>query len=230
MHQTMSTHKINPSTSNQQANGVGLPNNGSESQSSSDELKANQNQYQTLNSQRHQMRGDSSSGSSEDTLLNYANNMLTENDKAIQRMNGSDKIVEHEFDFGRGGGDGFNETPLGNNDPPPASSPFIQAAKALLQQVLSFIKVGGPDVNPNIMIAKYSQGSRIAELAKTLAEAGMTDEVVNGNAMLKHEALEVDSKAAGVKGEFDTQIQYWKDVLQGNKQAEKDTHDHSRHG
>lgn len=230
MHQTMPTHKINPSTNNQQANGVGLPNNGSENQSSSDELKANQNQYQTLNSQMQQMRGDPSGGSSEDALLNYANNMLTENDRAIQRMNGSGEIVEHEFDFGRGGGNGFEETQLGNNDPPPASSPFIQAAKALLLQVLSFIKVGGPDVNPNIMIANYSQGSRIAELAKTLAEAGMTDEVVNGNAMLKHEALEVDSKAAGVKGEFDTQIQYWKDVLQGNKQAEKDTHDHARHG
>lgn len=202
------------------------PSTDANDQNSSEQLEANQNQFSALDSKTQKMR---------DGLLDYANNMLTENDRAAQRMNGNTDIVEHKFHFGeeddgRGSRNGFDETPLGNNDSPPVSSPFIQAAKALLKQILGLIKVGGGDVNPNVMIAQYSQGSKIAQLAKTLAEAGMTEDVVEGNSMLKHEALDVDSKASGVKGEFDTQIQYWKDVLKGNEQAEKDTHDHAKHG
>lgn len=228
----MSSQSINPANNNKRVSDIGLPKEDSDKQDqdTARQLDENQNQYSSRSSQREQMRGGSTNGSYKDSLLDYANNMLTENDIAIQKMNGSKKIVEHRFHIGgedseqEGGGQG------GNVHNQHATSPLITAAKALLRQVLSFIKIGGGDVNPNVMIANYSQGSKIAELAKTLAEAGMTEEVVQNNSQLQQEAIEVDTRAAGVKGEFDTQIQYWKDVLQGNKQANKDTHDHAKHG
>ena len=225
----MSSHSINPVNNNQRVSGS--PGVDTDNQSALEQLKANQSQYADLVSRLEQTRGSDSSGSGSinNGLLDLANQMLTENDRAIQRMNGSADIVEHDFHIGEEGEqEGSGQDENGHNQH--ATSPLITAAKALLRQVLGFIKIGGSDVNPNVMIANYSQGSKIAELAKTLAEAGMTEEVVEGNSQLRHEALEVDTRAAGVKGEFDTQIQYWKDVLQGNKQAEKDTHDQARRG
>ena len=122
--------------------------------------------------------------------------------------------------------------PSGGNAKSGGTSIFIEAAKILLKVILGIIRVKNPSVaaNPNAMIAKYSTGSKLAEQVKNLTEAGMTDEVVNKNPLLRHEALDTDQKAAGVKGEFDTMIQFWKEVLQGDKQAEKDTHDQAKRG
>ena len=118
---------------------------------------------------------------------------------------------------GSGGGNDQNQD--GNNQ----TSIFIQIAKTILSQVSGLIKPGGIGefARPIEMIAKYLQGLTLTQLAKSYAEAGMTDEVTNQSAMLKHEALEVDQRAAGLTGEFTTDLQAWKDVLAQNKTAEK---------
>ena len=118
---------------------------------------------------------------------------------------------------GSGGGNDQNQD--GNNQ----TSIFIQIAKTILSQVSGLIKPGGIGefARPIEMVARYLQGLTLTQLAKSYAEAGMTDEVTNHSAMLRHEALEVDQRAAGLTGEFTTNLQAWKDVLAQNKTAEK---------
>ena len=121
------------------------------------------------------------------------------------------------FGGNQGGQNGAN--PFGGS-----GSGFIQAAKAILKAVLALMISGVGNNNPFFNIAKMLAGKSMVEVAKTLTEAGMTEEVVQQSPMLRHEALLVDTQAAGLRGIFETAIQYWNQTAQANKQIEKDTH------
>jgi len=118
--------------------------------------------------------------------------------------------------FGSGGGSDDGEETSFNG--------YLESAKALLKAVLVLMVQGAGNSNPFANIAKLLTGKSMVEVAKSLVEAAMTDEVVNKTPILRHESLEVDTKAAGLRGLFETAIQYWNQAAQANKQIEKDTH------
>ena len=125
---------------------------------------------------------------------------------------------------GTGKGIGAAGAAAAGLEKPSFGSSYIESAKSLLRAVLTLMITGAGNNNPFVNIAKMLAGKSMVEVAKTLTEAGMTDEVVNGNPMLRHEALLVDTQAAGLRGIFETAIQYWNQAAQANKQIEKDTH------
>ena len=127
-------------------------------------------------------------------------------------------------DFGGGGGIGIGGDGGGGGFTQSTGNGFIDAAKAILRAVRTLMVSGVGNNNPFFNIAKLLTGKSMVEVAKTFSEAGMTDEVVNQSPMLKHEALLVDTQAAGLRGIFETAIQYWNQTAQANKQIEKDTH------
>ena len=117
-----------------------------------------------------------------------------------------------------GGAGGTPQFPTGGG----GGSGYIQQAKALLKAILALMISGAGNNNPFFNIAKLLAGKSMVEVAKTLTEAGMTDEVVNKTPMLRHEALLVDTQASGLRGIFETAIQYWNQAAQANKQIAKD--------
>ena len=102
---------------------------------------------------------------------------------------------------------------------------FLDLAEAILRGIKSIVTMIGIFINPVLMIARYTQGSRLAQIVKTYTEAAMAAITVRGDPDLLHRALDIDTRAAYVRGEFDQSVDAWKNALVENKQAEKDTHD-----
>ena len=80
-----------------------------------------------------------------------------------------------------------------------------------------------PDNNPFFNIAKLLGAKSVIEVAKNEIEVGMTMEVVQDSPMLRHVGLNLDAKAAGLRGLFETWLQYWNQAATAQKQIDKDT-------
>lgn len=109
--------------------------------------------------------------------------------------------------------------------PPPQSTgnPFFDAAQALLTVVQQIMTGGVGNNNPFFNIAKLLGAKSVIEVAKNEIEVGMTMEVVQDSPMLRHVGLNLDSKAAGLRGLFETWLQYWNQAATAQKQIDKDT-------
>ena len=99
---------------------------------------------------------------------------------------------------------------------------LIAAAKALLKAVaLNTIRT--ITNNPVVMLAKNFFNKTLVQSAVSLLEAAQIDEILgNGD---KQQIILLLAQAKTVDGEASQNIEYWKEVIQQNKQLERQTHD-----
>lgn len=193
----MSTNPLNPNQKSSRVNNSNrneyYPYSDSNQNYNDEQNEVNNSQFSTLSSQRRDLRGN---------------------------------IIDPRNKNGTGGGSNTSSNLTSTNSNGTGGGPgsmFIETAKALMAMALSLIVTGVGNNNPFFNIAKLLAGKSIVEVAKTLVEAGMTDDVVNESPLLKHEALLVDAKVSGLRGLFETWLQYWNQDAQANKQISKDS-------
>ena len=113
-------------------------------------------------------------------------------------------------------GDSNGQGGLGNGNS------LVAAAKALLKAVaLNTIRT--ITNNPVVMVAKNLFNKTLVQSAVSLLEAAQIDEILgNGD---KQQIILLLAQAKTVDGEASQNIEYWKEVIQQNKQLERQTHD-----
>lgn len=100
---------------------------------------------------------------------------------------------------------------------------YLQAARALLRAIL-MVTIQATDPNPIVQIAKNLTNKGLSEQAIAYLEAALVDSAIQGSAT-NQQIILTKAQANTVHGEAETNIGYWKEVLNQNKQLEKDTHD-----
>lgn len=100
---------------------------------------------------------------------------------------------------------------------------YLQAARALLRAIL-MVTIQATDPNPIVQIAKNLTNKGLSEQAIAYLEAALVDSAIQGSA-INQQIILTKAQANTVHGEAETNIGYWKEVLNQNKQLEKDTHD-----
>lgn len=102
---------------------------------------------------------------------------------------------------------------------------YVDAAVALLRAIalVSFNGVLG-HVNPITQIAKNLTNKGLSEQATTYLEAAMVDTAIAGTPANQQIILR-KAQSNTIHGEAETNIAYWKEVLAGNKQLNKETQD-----
>ena len=101
---------------------------------------------------------------------------------------------------------------------------FLQAARALLRAVLLVTMNAVNNPNPIVQLAKNLTNKTLTEQAIAYLEAGLVDSTIQGTAV-NQQIILTKAQANTLHGDAETNIAYWKEVLQENKQLQKDTHD-----
>lgn len=99
---------------------------------------------------------------------------------------------------------------------------LIAAAKALLRAV-ALNTVRTITNNPVVMLAKNFFNKTLVQNAVSLLEAAQIDEILGAGD--KQQIILLLAQAKTVDGEASQNIDYWKQVIQENKQLERQTHD-----
>jgi hypothetical protein len=101
---------------------------------------------------------------------------------------------------------------------------YLQAAKALLKQIGQISQAMAGNANPIIQIAKNLTNKGLSEQAVAYLEAAQVDTTLGGQA-INQEIILTKAQASTIKGDSDTNINYWKETLADNKSMGKATHD-----
>ena len=101
---------------------------------------------------------------------------------------------------------------------------YLNAAIGLLRAIHIVTANAQVNANPIVHIAKNLTNKGLSEQAITNLEAALVDSTVQGTPA-NQQILLTKGQANTLHGEAETNIAYWKEVLSGNKQLEKDTQD-----
>jgi len=101
---------------------------------------------------------------------------------------------------------------------------YLQAAKALLRQIGQISRAMSGTSNPIIQIAKNLTNKGLSEQAVAYLEAAQVDSTIGGQA-INQDIILTKAQASTIKGDSDTNINYWKETIKDNQQLGKATHD-----
>lgn len=130
------------------------------------------------------------------------------------RVNNSDEA---------GGASGNNSNEFGADGLSVAGSSYLQAARALLRTIMQ-VTISAKSGNPIVQISKNLTNKSLADQAIAYLEAANVDTALNGTPTNQAIIL-TKAQASTISGESQTGINYWKQVLEDNKQLQKQTHD-----
>lgn len=119
-----------------------------------------------------------------------------------------------------GYGSGSSGVSLGGGG---VASGYLSAARALLKAILiNTLNANNP--NPVVQIAKNMANKTLSEQATAYLEAAMVDTTIQGKP-IEQQIIMTKYQATTIHGEAETNIAYWKQILEENKQLGKQTHD-----
>ncbi len=127
------------------------------------------------------------------------------------------------FSAGGGGSSGSDFSGGGAGDPGSSGSPYLDAARSLLMAI-GQVTANARGNNPITQISKNLTNVSLADQAVAYLEAGMVDTALQGTPVNQAIIL-TKAQATSVRGESQTNVNFWKQVLEDNKQAGKQTHD-----
>jgi hypothetical protein len=107
-----------------------------------------------------------------------------------------------------------------------AGNAYLDAARMMLRVVMQ-VTIGARSSNPIVQISKNLTNKSLSDQAIAYLEAANVDTALNGTAV-NQQIILTKAQASTISGEAQTGINYWKQVLEGNKQLQKETHDMSK--
>lgn len=105
------------------------------------------------------------------------------------------------------------------------AAPFVNAVRALFKQVMRNT-LAPRATNPTNMVALHNNNKTLYDLAISILDAGQTQLALMGT-VANQDLIFLRTQATAGKGEEETSIQYWIQMQDQNKQANKDTHKHA---
>jgi len=141
---------------------------------------------------------------------NPVSNPTQSQDASGGASNGADPSINNTNEFGA---DGLSA----------AGNLYLDAARILLRTIMQ-VTISARSSNPIVQISKNLTNKSLSDQAIAYLEAANVDTALNGTAV-NQQIILTKAQASTIGGEAQTGINYWKQVLEGNKQLQKETHD-----
>lgn len=101
---------------------------------------------------------------------------------------------------------------------------YVTAAKAILMTIARLSAVMSLNPNPIVQIAKNLTNKGLSEQAIAFLEAALVDSAIKGT-QTNQQIVLLKAMANTIHGEAETNIAFWKEVINENKQLGKQTQD-----
>lgn len=116
---------------------------------------------------------------------------------------------------------GQKAPPIGN------AMGYLMAARALLGAIARLTAVASLNPNPIVQLAKNLTNKGLSEQAIAYLEAALVDSAISGTP-INQQIILTKAQSNTIHGEAETNMGYWKEVINQNKQLGKETHDLSK--